>query len=101
MFDVPVSNPDFRRVQIAHSLPEVINPEISKSTTWVVEYRLPLKILGKYAPVTKPAPGVIWYANFYKCADGSSHPHWLTWSKVDQPDPDFHRPEYFGRLVFE
>jgi hypothetical protein len=46
--DVPVSIAEFRQVQIAHTLPEVINPEISESTTWVVEYCLPFKGLGKY-----------------------------------------------------
>lgn len=98
--DVPVSRADFDNVRIAHSAPPKIDPEITESTNWVVEYTLPLGILGKYAPMTQPAPGVLWYANFYKCADESSHPHWLTWSKVDLPKPDFHRPEFFGRLVF-
>jgi hypothetical protein len=40
-------------------------------------------------------------ANFYKCADQTSHPHWLTWASVDYPQPKFHLPEFFGRLVFE
>lgn len=39
-------------------------------------------------------------ANFYKCADGSAHPHYLSWNPVETPHPDFHRPEFFGRLVF-
>ncbi len=99
--DVPVSDADFSFVQIAHTAPKNIDPEVTESTIWVVEYCLPFKILGNYAPITWPTPGVIWYANFYKCADGSSRPHWLTWSKVDLPSPDFHQPNYFGRLVFE
>ena len=39
-------------------------------------------------------------ANFYKCADGSRNPHYLCWAPIDTPDPDFHRPEYFGTLTF-
>lgn len=38
--------------------------------------------------------------NFYKCADASSLPHYLTWNKVETEMPDFHRPEYFGELFF-
>ena len=40
-------------------------------------------------------------ANFYKCADGSRWPHYLCWSPIDTPQPDFHRPEFFGKLIFE
>ena len=40
-------------------------------------------------------------ANFYKCGDETSRPHFLTWSPVKTPRPDFHRPEFFGKLVFE
>ena len=39
-------------------------------------------------------------ANFYKCADKTAHPHFLSWNPVEVPHPDFHRPEYFGKLIF-
>jgi hypothetical protein len=54
----------------------------------------------KYSTFVKPAPGVKWRANLYKCADATSHPHWLTWSKVDYNRPNFHLPDYFGELEF-
>ncbi|MEI7675731.1 MAG: carbohydrate-binding family 9-like protein [Bacteroidales bacterium] len=38
--------------------------------------------------------------NFYKCADGTALPHFLSWSPIDTPKPDFHRPEFFGELYF-
>lgn len=40
-------------------------------------------------------------ANFYKCGDKTSQPHYLSWNSVGTEKPDFHRPEYFGTLVFE
>ena len=40
-------------------------------------------------------------ANFYKCADGSRWPHYVSWSPIDTPKPDFHRPEFFGTLILE
>lgn len=98
--DVPVSQADFSQVQLAHSLPKVVDPEISDPTTWVVEYCLPFSILAKYTPLKRPGPGAIWRANLYKCADKCSQPHWLTWAPVDLPKPDFHQPGYFGQLVF-
>jgi len=91
---------DCKHIKIAHSLPKIVEPEIKTPVTWTLEYRLPLEVLQKYAPVTKPAPGVKWRANFYKCADKTSHPHWLTWSFVNKKSPAFHVPEYFGTLQF-
>ena len=40
-------------------------------------------------------------ANFYKCGDGTSEPHYLSWNPVGSASPDFHRPEFFGEIYFE
>ncbi len=37
-------------------------------------------------------------ANFYKCGDKTAHPHFVSWSPINLPAPDFHRPEFFGEL---
>lgn len=39
--------------------------------------------------------------NFYKCGDLTAHPHFLSWNPVGTPNPDFHRPEYFGEIIFK
>jgi len=96
-----LQNPEKEGVEIAHSLPRRVDPEIEEPTTWTLEYHLPVKLLEKYCAVQKPAPGVVWRANFYKCADKTFHPHWLTWSVVDFPRPNFHLPEFFGTIEFE
>lgn len=104
---VPRENPtvideeDCRRIEIFHSLPKTIEKEIQSPTVWTIGYRMPFEILEKYSTVTRPSKGVVWRANFYKCADATSQPHWLTWSKVNRPRPDFHIPECFGVLSFE
>lgn len=38
--------------------------------------------------------------NFYKCGAKMSLPHYLSWMPIDTPSPDFHRPEFFGRINF-
>jgi hypothetical protein len=38
--------------------------------------------------------------NFYKCADETISPHYLSWNPIDAPAPDFHRPEFFGEIHF-
>ena len=98
----PLAAADCDRIQIAHSLPRVVDHEIAAPTTWTLEYRLPFDVIHAYCPdATKPAPGKQWRANLYKCADKTSHPHWLTWSPVDWPSPKFHVPECFGTLIFD
>lgn len=45
--------------------------------------------------------GVKARANFYKCGDKLTHPHFLSWSPVKTEEPNFHLPEFFGELEFE
>ena len=40
-------------------------------------------------------------ANFYKCGDKTSQPHFLSWNPIALPSPDFHCPAFFGELNFE
>lgn len=96
-----LSNEDIEKIEIAHSLPQIVDPEIKEQVTWTLEYRIPIYILRKYSNITQPKPGIIWRANFYQCADKTSNPHYLTWSIVDNNKPDFHLPQFFGILKFE
>lgn len=92
---------DLMQVEIAHSLPQIIDPEIPDSMTWTLEYRIPLAILNKYAHVSGPQKGIQWRANLYKIAENNSNHHYITWSYIDNKKPDFHRPKDFGVLVFD
>lgn len=92
---------DIAQIEIAHTLPKLIGEEIVDSVDWVIEYRIPIKMLQKYTSILWPEKGVIWKANFYKIADKTSNQHYLTWSKVNQLEPDFHLPAYFGKLLFQ
>lgn len=91
---------DCAKIVKVHSLSRMIDPEIREPVTWTVGYAVPMALLRRYCPVTSPAPHVIWRVNFYKCADNTSHPHWLTWVPVDYPKPNFHLPRSFGILEF-
>ena len=93
-------------LQLRHSLAgPVIDPERVGPQTCTVGYRVPFAILRngaaeKAAPASPPVAGSVWRANFYKCADQSSHPHWLTWSSVEFERPNFHLKQQFGYLDF-
>lgn len=40
-------------------------------------------------------------ANFYKCGDGLPQPHFISWSNIKAPSPDFHLPAFFGNVLFK
>ncbi len=89
-----------RQIRIVHSLPKRIEQEICTPTTWFLACSLPFSLLRNYCNLAWPQAGTIWRANLYKCADHSSYPHWLTWSQVSSPRPNFHLPAFFGILEF-
>lgn len=92
---------DLRNIEISHSLPRRIEQTIIDSVTWIIECKIPFKILQKYGSVPIPKAGDVWRANFYKTASEGVNPHWITWSFVDREVPNFHLPEFFGRLEFK
>ena len=65
--------------------------------SWDVMMAIPLQLIG----IDGSNPPSSLRANFYKCADLSAHPHFLSWNPIDTPKPDFHTPEFFGELIFE
>lgn len=58
---------------------------------WMVEV-IPFELLG-----LEEAPSHI-DANFYKCGDKCEKAHFLSWSPIALPEPNFHCPEFFGRV---
>ena len=91
---------DLKKIEIAHSLPGKVDPQITMPVIWTIEYKLSFSILKKYGSVIYPEAGKTWNANFYKTASKGSNPHYITWSRVDNSKPNFHLPQFFGKLNF-
>lgn len=91
---------EIAQIEIAHSLPRIVFPEMEEPVTWTVECRIPLAILEKYATIARPASGVDWKANFYKTGSHTSSPNYLTWAPVLFERPNFHLPQFFGDIHF-
>jgi hypothetical protein len=92
---------DVNNIEIAHSMPRVVDPQIDSVTTWTLEYRVPIATLKKFAKVTQPGKGVTWKANFYKLKEKGFNIHYKTWSVIQNVEPDFHLPQFFGTLNFQ
>lgn len=77
----------------------VIAPANGKAANWQLTLAIPLSTF-IHTPVKK-LKGISCRVNFYKCGDLLPEPHFITWSNIVAEKPNFHLPEYFGRLVFE
>jgi hypothetical protein len=90
---------DGRRVGVRSTLPQVVEPERDGPVDWQLAFSVPTALLEKFVGPIGPLAGQAWRANLYKCGDLTSHPHWASWSPVDERN--FHLPRCFGRLRFE
>jgi hypothetical protein len=87
------------RIRVKSSLPPKIDPEINAPLTWTLQFTIPVSIFEQYIGFVGPLNGQRWHGNFFKCAEDVSHPHWASWSPVDEFN--FHLPRCFGTIVFE
>ena len=71
---------------------------------WSLRIFIPLEAFWKGGiPVSEGKPslsGLRARANFYKCGDGLTVPHFVTWAPISTEKPDYHRPEFFADLLF-
>ncbi len=83
------------RIRCFGSLPhEPVDSEGEGQSWWLAEI-IPFELIG-----LEKAPESL-RANFYKCGDRCSRMHFLSWSEIDLPAPDFHCPDFFGKLILE
>lgn len=91
---------DINGISIAHSMPDVVDPEMSGKVTWTVECKIPFRVLEKFTSIKRPNAGDYWKGNLFKTASRGSNPHYITWSPIDSDKPNFHLPQFFGKLKF-
>lgn len=89
-----------QRVEIFHTLPAVVEPELAGPVVWEVAYHIPYAVFTTYLGELGTPRGQVWRANFYKCAENNSHPHWASWSLITK-ELNFHQPEFFSEIHFE
>lgn len=66
---------------------------------WEIALLVPCTVFFKHH-ITE-LDGVEMNGNFYKCGDELHTPHFLSWNPIRIEQPDFHRPDFFGKLEFE
>lgn len=68
--------------------------ELNGLFSWDLAVKIPFSVMG-LNPENLPEKIT---GNFYKCADATCQPHYVTWNPVKTERPDFHRPEFFGEI---
>lgn len=85
-------------LDIRSSLPPIVDPEIRDQMNWSISIHIPLAFFACHTPL-QALRGSRWRANFYKCGDKTSHPHWGAWKAIGELN--FHQPQCFGTLIFD
>jgi hypothetical protein len=67
--------------------------------SWELTVVLPIEVFAHHSIAS--LTGRKCRGNFYKCGDLLAQPHFLSWNDIKSEAPDFHLPEFFGRLEFE
>lgn len=65
---------------------------------WTLTVAVPLEVFFHHN--IRDLKGKTFKANFYKCGDMLTVPHYVTWNPVGTENPDYHQPKYFGTLKF-
>jgi hypothetical protein len=71
----------------------------NEPTKWELALRVPITTF--FLHKLNGFDGMKARGNVYKCGDNLPVPHFISWSPIKTENPDFHRPEFFGEIVFE
>jgi hypothetical protein len=66
--------------------------------SWTLTVAIPVESFFRHS--LRKLKGKTLKANFYKCGDKLTQPHYLTWNPVGTKSPDYHQPDFFGMLKF-
>lgn len=96
--DAAVGNPQTKQGQSPSSERAPL-PRMEGEHTWTLTLKVPYSAFWKDQEQFPPQGEM--RANFYKCGDKMAKPHFLSWSPILAPKPNFHLPQFFGRIIFD
>ncbi len=90
---------DVEGVTIAGTYVGTLNEDVEFDRYWTVEVAIPLKNFAAQMPKSPPDAGYVWHLNLNRHG-GDTNMQYSQWSPGDTPQPAFHTPHRFGRLLF-
>lgn len=91
-----LSPEEYASIRRYSTLEHVGFPEKLGIHSWELIVAIPFRVMG-LDPENLPEKIM---GNFYKCADDTQFPHFVSWNPIDLPSPNFHCPEFFGEIYF-
>ena len=88
-----------RSVKCESSLGSAPFAEKTLGQSWTLKVDIPIGAL--YESGLTTWDGLECSINLYKCGDGLSEPHFLSWAPISHPTPNFHLPEFFRKVRME
>lgn len=93
---------DLVRLIPEESIESIFSPKIEKGEKgWEIFYRVPCSYVRRIYKNFNLLPGKKMRANFYKCQEGTTPQHFLSWSRVKSEKFTFHVPTCFGLVEFD
>ena len=93
----PFTSNEYKKIRRYTTIQRETFEEKKGIFSWELTTAIPFDLMGLDA---SDLPEKI-RSNFYKCADETANPHYVTWSPIDLPAPDYHCPEHFGEICFK
>ena len=95
----PIKPEIAKKIAIESSLGDQPFAEKSGDYEWEMMICIPL-VCFEFDTIKK-LDGLKARANFYKCGDETSDPHFVSWNPIKTENPDYHCPQFFGAVEFE
>lgn len=89
-----LTSEEYASIRRHSTLPRAIFTEKLGVYSWELIVAIPFRVMG-LDPDNLPEKIL---GNFYKCADDTESPHFVSWSPINLPTPNFHCPEFFGEI---
>jgi hypothetical protein len=90
---------DVQGLHIAGSHVGTLNDDAGRDEYWLCEVAIPLENFARATPHVPPKPGDEWRLNLNRHG-GAVNMQYSQWSPAHTPEPAFHTPETFGRVIF-
>lgn len=90
---------DAEGVELKGSISGTPNRHDDRDAWWLMEVAIPFRSFAAYAAAIPPKAGSHWLGNFNRHG-GEVNRQYAQWSAGDTPEPSFHTPHRFGKLVF-
>jgi len=85
-----------RRSSLGNTAPVSLKGDIG----WDLVMMIPVSVFFRHSG-KKLSQGMQFRANFYKCGDKTHEPHFVSWNAIGVAKPDFHQPDFFGKVILK